>query len=67
MKAKLRYQLSTLPSPPPPDAAPQLFWKLRPGSDSELFMSRTQVEFGPTQISKSTLFDSDATVAHKPT
>ena len=33
---------------------------LRPGSDAELFMSRTQFEFGPTQINKSTPVDSDA-------
>ncbi len=32
---------------------------LRPGSDAELFMSRTQFEFGPTQIDKSTPLDSD--------
>ena len=29
-------------------------------SDAELFMSGTQVEFGPTQINKSTPVDSDA-------
>ena len=34
--------------------------KMRPGSDAELFMSRTQFEFGPTQINKSTPVDSDA-------
>ena len=33
---------------------------VRPGSDAELFMSRTQFEFGPTQINKSTPVDSDA-------
>ena len=34
--------------------------QVRPGSDAELFMSRTQFEFGPTQINKSTPVDSDA-------
>ena len=34
--------------------------ELRPGSDADLFMSRTQFEFGPTQIDKSTPVDSDA-------
>ena len=34
--------------------------QLRPGSDAVLFMSRTQFEFGPTQIDKSTPLDSDA-------
>ena len=33
---------------------------VRPGSDAVLFMSRTQFEFGPTQIDKSTPLDSDA-------
>ncbi len=33
---------------------------VRPGSDSVLFMSRTQFEFGPTQIDKNTPLDSDA-------
>ena len=33
---------------------------LRPGSDADLFMSRTQFEFGPTQINQSTPVDSDA-------
>ena len=37
-----------------------LFCRLRPGSDAVLFMSRTQFEFGPTQIDKSTPLDSDA-------
>ena len=32
----------------------------RPGSDAVLFMSRTQFEFGPTQIDKRTPLDSDA-------
>ena len=34
--------------------------RLRPGSDADLFMSRTQFEFGPTQINKITPVDSDA-------
>ena len=33
---------------------------LRPGSDADLFMSRTQFEFGPTQINQSMPVDSDA-------
>ena len=33
---------------------------LRPGLDADLFMSRTQFEFGPTQINKITPVDSDA-------
>ena len=33
---------------------------VRPGSDADLFMSRTQFEFGPTQINQSTPVDSDA-------
>ena len=33
---------------------------IRPGSDADLFISRTQFEFGPTQINKSTPVDSDA-------
>ena len=28
-------------------------WRVRPGSDAELFMSRTEFEFGPSQINKS--------------
>ncbi len=32
---------------------------LMPGLDAVLFMSRTQFEFGPTQIDKSTPLDSD--------
>ena len=34
--------------------------RVRPGSDAVIFMSRTQFEFGPTQIVKSTPLDSDA-------
>ena len=33
---------------------------VRPGSDADLFMSRTQFEFRPTQIYKITPVDSDA-------
>ena len=33
--------------------------KVRPGSDAVLFMSRTNFEFGLTQINKSTSVDSD--------
>ena len=32
---------------------------LRPGSDAVLFMSRTKLEFGPTQINKRTPVDSE--------
>ena len=32
---------------------------VRPGSDAVLFMSRTEFEFGPTQINKSTPVNSD--------
>ena len=37
-----------------------IIMQIRPGSDAVLFMSRTQFEFGPTQIDKSTPLDSDA-------
>ena len=36
------------------------FKRFRSGSDAKLFMSRTQFEFGLTQINKSTPVDSDA-------